>query len=223
VEGLEMKTTLNIWRYGRSGAVAGIISVFAFAIIHHLFISNIWFSLIIMLPAGVLCGACVGWSYGLIFEPSSIGSWLRYNMVYVLMFVLLGGVSVLVFEPVTTIMALVVANEPPDELIGQAMPMTIIFTLATATLLSWRYGRSWLHYGVILLTCILLVLFLGLNVSVIGLVYIPGNSLYLIAEMFGLILAINLVYVATFMVLERKSLVGGGEVSGRRIPNPAAE
>jgi hypothetical protein len=124
------------------------------------------------------------------------------------MFILLGAVSVLVFEPVTTIMALVVANEPPDELIGQAMPMTIVFTLATAILLSWRYGRNWLHYIAILLTCTLLVLLLGLNVSVIGLVSIPGSSLYLIAEMFGLILTINLAYVAVFIALERKSLCG---------------
>jgi len=218
-----MKTTTDIWRYVSSGAIAGTVSAFTFAVVHHLFISNIWFSLMIMLPAGALCGGCVGWSYSLLFEMPSIGSWLRYNMVYVMMFVLLGAVSVLVFEPVTTIMALTVANEPPDELIGQAMPMTIVFTLATAILLSWRYGRSWLHYGVILLTCTLLVLLLGLNVSVIGLVYIPGSSLYLIAEMFGLILAINLAYVAAFVVLERKSLVGGDEVAGRRISNPAAE
>jgi len=207
-----VSTTVDIWHYGRSGAVAGTVSAFAFAVIHHMFISNIWFSLIIMLPAGVLCGGCVGWSYGLIFEMPSIGSWLRYNMVYVLMFVLLGAVSVLVFEPVTTIMALTVANEPPDELIGQAMPMTIIFTLAIALLLSWRYGRNWLHYGAILLTCTLLVLLLGLNVSVIGLVSIPGNSLYLIAEMFGLILAINLAYGVAFIMLERKSLVSNIEL-----------
>ena len=218
-----MNTTIDIWRYVRSGAVAGAASAFAFAVIHHLFISDIWFSLIIMLPAGVLCGGCVGWTYGLLFETPSVGSWVRYNMLYVVMFVLLGAVSVLVFEPVTTIMALVVANEPPDELIGQAMPMTIVFTLATAVLLSWRYGRSWLHYGAILLTCTLLVLLLGLNVSVIGLVSIPGNSFYLVAEMFGLILVINLIYVAVFITLERKSLIGGDKVSRRSIPNLAAE
>lgn len=218
-----MNTTIDIWHYVRSGAVAGAVSAFAFAVIHHLLISNIWFSLIIMLPAGVLCGGCVGWSYGLMFETPSMGSWLRYNLHYVAMFVLLGMVSVLVFEPITTAAALMVANEPPDELIGQAMPMTIIFTLAATILLSWRYGRSWLHYGAILLTCTLLVLLLGLNVSVIGLVSIPGNSLYLIAEMFGLILAINAFYVVAFVVLERKSLIGGDEVSGRKIPNPAAE
>ena len=55
----------------------------------------------------------------------------------------------------------------------------------------------------------MLVLLLGLNVSAIGLVTIPRGSLYLVLEMFGLILALNVVYVAVFFVLERKSLVGG--------------
>ena len=85
------------------------------------------------------------------------------------------------------------------------------------------YGRSWLHYGASLLTCILLVLLLGLNVSVIGLVSIPGNSLYLIAELFGLIFAINIVYVAAFIALERKSLVNRNEIKRRSAPSPAAE
>jgi hypothetical protein len=114
---------------------------------------------------------------------------------------------VLVFEPVTTIAALVVANEPPDELIRRAMPMTVLFTLATATLVSLLYGQRWQHFLAIFLTCTLLVLLLGLNVSAIGLVYVPSGSVYLIVEMFLLILAINLVFVAAFIALERKSLV----------------
>jgi hypothetical protein len=215
-----------MWSYIRSGAVAGALSAFAFALIHDVFISDIWFSLAIMMAAAAVCGVCLGWSYGLMVEAPSIGSWLRYNLVFVAMFVLLGAASVLVFEPVTTIAALVVANEPPDELIRQAMPMTVIFTLATAALLSLLYGRSWTQFGAILLTCTMLVLALGLNVSVIGLVYIPRGSLYLVAELFGLILAINVVYVAAFIVLERKNLLGGSAVedaAGRSVSNQTGQ
>jgi hypothetical protein len=217
---------MNIWNYVRSGAVAGAVSAFAFAIIHHVFISDIWFSLIMMMVAGAVCGLCIGWSYGLLVEAPSTGSWLRYNMLYVAMFGLLGAASVLVYEPVTTITALVAANESPDELFGQAMPMTVVFTLATAALVSLLYSRSWPRYAAILLTCAVLVLSLGLNVSVIGLVYIPRGSLYLVAELFGLILAINSVYVAVFIALERKSLVSGGAVedaASRSASNPAAQ
>jgi hypothetical protein len=206
----KQEKTTSIWAYLRSGAVAGAISAFAFAIIHHLFISNIWFSLIIMMVAGAVCGLCIGWSYRLLVRAPSTGSWLRYNLLYVAMFALLGAASVIVYEPVTTIGALIVANEPPDELFGQAMPMTLVFTLATAALVSLLHRRSWLNFGAVLLTCTVLVLFLGLNVSVIGLVEIPRGSLYLIAELFGLILALNAVYVAVFMGLERKSLLSRG-------------
>jgi hypothetical protein len=203
---------MNIWSCVRSGAVAGALSAVAFAIIHDVFISDIWFSLIMMMVAAAVCGVCIGWSYGLLVEAPSTGSWLGYNVLYVARFVLLGAASVLVFEPVTTIAALVAANEPPGELIRQAMPMTVVFTLASAALLSLLYGRSWSRFGAILLTCIVLVLLLGLNVSVIGLVAIPRGSLYLVAELFGLILAINVVYVAVFIALERQSLVGGSAV-----------
>jgi len=44
---------------------------------------------------------------------------------------------------------------------------------------------------------------------VIGLLYIPSGSVYLVVELFGLIRAINMVHVAVFMALERKSLVSG--------------
>jgi hypothetical protein len=217
---------MNIWAYIRSGAVAGAASAFAFALIHDVFISDIWFSLLIMMVAGAVCGVCVGWSYGLLVEKPSVGSWLRYNMLYVAMFVLLGVASVLVYDPMTTIAALVAANEPPGELIRQAMPMTVVFTLATAAVVNLLYGRSWPRFGAILLTCAVLVLALGLNISVIGLVYIPRGSLYLVAELLGLILAINVVYVTLFIALERKSLVGGSAVedaAGRGASNPIAE
>jgi hypothetical protein len=192
--------------------VAGAVSAFVFAIIHDLFISDIWFSLIMMMVAGAVCGLCVAWSYGLLVESPSTGSWLRYNTLYVAMFGLLGVASVLVYEPVTTIWALVEANESPDELFRQAMPMTVVFTLITAALVSLLYRRSWLRAGAVLLTCTVLVLLLGLNVSAIGLVYIPRGSLYLVAELFGLILALNVMYVAVFIGLERKSLISAGAV-----------
>jgi hypothetical protein len=198
------------WAYLRSGAVAGALSAVGFAVIHHLFISNIWFSLVFMMVAGAVCGLCIGWSYRLLVQTPSTGSWLGYNLLYVAMFALLGATSVLVYEPVTTIGALIVANEAPDELFGQALPMTLVFTLATAVLVSLLYRRSWLNFGATLLTCTVLVLFLGMNVSVIGLVDIPRGSLYLIAELFGLILAINVVYVAAFIGLERQSLLNRG-------------
>lgn len=57
-----------------------------------------------------------------------------------------------------------------------------------------------------------------MNVSTIGLVAIPRGSLYLIGEMFGLILVLNLVYAGTFVALERKHLL-----RRQSLPVPRAE
>jgi len=186
-----------------AGALAGVISSLVFTIIHDIFISDIWFLLVPMLVAGALCGALLSWSYGMLVIEPSPRSWLAYNLIYMVLFGLLGMASVLVFEPVTTMAELVTLNGPPTELINQAMPMTAVFTLGMAVLITQLYGSSWIKFASVLLTCIVLVALLGLNVSVIGLVSIPRGSLYLILELFGLILALDVVYMVVFMLLER--------------------
>ena len=193
-------------RFALSGAIAGVVSTLAFTIIHDIFISDIWFSLVIMLVAGALCGGCVSWSYGLLVAEPSWKNWLGYNLWYVGMFVLLGFISVLLFEPVVSMAALVATNAPPDELIGQALPITAVFTLLMAVVVCLLYGFSWSRFVVVLITCTVLVLLLGLNVSVIGLVSIPRGSWVLVMEMYGLIVALNVVYAVVFVGLERKIL-----------------
>jgi hypothetical protein len=205
--GISAKQDKLAIHYIRSGILAGTASALTFAIIHEIFISDIWFSLPVLVVAGALCGLCIGWTYGLLAGGTSISNWLWYNALYVGMFVLLGVVSVLLFEPVTTIPELMASNGPPDHLFSQAMPMTIVSTLVMAATISRLYGRNRVHYAAILLTSTVLVLLLGLNVSVIGLVFIPGSSVYLIVELFGLILALNLVYVVMFVALEWKNFV----------------
>lgn len=193
-------------RYARSGALAGAVSTFTFTIIHHVLISDIWFSLAPMLAAGALCGALVSWSYALLAVTPAFAGWVRYNLLYVALFGLLGVVSVLVFDPVTTMAAVVAANAPPADLIRQALPMTVIFTLGMALLIGMGYPRSPWRFAAVLLTCVALMLLLGLNISAIGLVAIPAGSLYVIIELFGLIVALNLVYAAVLIALERRTL-----------------
>lgn len=193
-------------RYARSGAVAGAASALAFTAIHHVLISDIWYSLAPMMVAGALCGLCVGWMYRLLMEASSAGSWVTYNLLYVGLLALLGAASVLVYEPITTVAAVIAANEGPGELFDRAIPLTLAFIVVATMGVGRLYARRRLDYGAILLTCTVLTLLLGLNISVIGLVYVPSGSAYLIAELFGLILSINLVYVAVFIALERASL-----------------
>lgn len=155
-----------------------------------------------MLAAGVLCGLCLGWSYSQLVQQYSIGSWLRYNLLYVSMLMLLGVASVLVFDPTMSFAALMALDGPPDQLIAQALPMTLVFTVISSIVISFFYKRSWKHFGAILLTSTVLVLLLGLNVSALGLISIPGGAFYLVAEFLGLIVFINLVFAAVFIALE---------------------
>jgi hypothetical protein len=197
-------------RFVRSGVVAGVTATVGFTLLHDLVISDIWAMLPIMAIAGAICGACLGWSYARLFAVPSVGGWLGYNAAYIVMFGLLGAVSVVVFEPVTTMAAILERGGPVDDLIVQALPMTLAFTLATAALISLVFGRGWRQFGAVLATTSVLVFFLGLNVSAIGLVEFAEGGLYLVAEMFGLVAAIGVMFILMVLVLERQILVGSG-------------
>lgn len=200
------------WTTLRSGALAGAASALLFAVVHHVLISDIWFSAPLMTGAGAACGLCLAWTYRLMFAPPVLGSWMGYNLLWIVLLALLGITSVVVFEPITTIPALVAANEPPRELIRMAWPLTAAFTLGMALLIGLRFGRRWTHYLAVLLTTVLLVALLGLNVSILGLVYIPRTSLYLIGELFALIGVLDLAFAAAFFALERNRLFGTSRV-----------
>ncbi len=202
----------NMGRLVSSGVLAGIISTLVFTVVHDIFISDIWSMLVIMLVAGMLCGLCISLSFALLVERPSPRSWLLYNMILNGMLILLGVVSLLLFEPTTTMAALVASNGLPLDLLRQATPMAAVFTLVMALLITVGYGRNWSRFGAVLLTSALLVLLLGHNVFILGLVAIPRGSLYLVLEMFGLILLLNVVYVVAFMVLAYKQLWGRGGV-----------
>ncbi|MDX1450448.1 MAG: hypothetical protein R3246_15470, partial [Acidimicrobiia bacterium] len=110
--------------FGRSGAIAGTGSALVFLVIHDIFISDIWFSLIIMLLAGAACGWSMGWAFGVMASSHSLRQWAGFNAAFMVMFFALGLASVLVFEPRTTLAAVIEENEPPGELIAAALPMT---------------------------------------------------------------------------------------------------
>ncbi len=204
-----MDTGMTNGRFAFSGALAGAVSTGVFIIIHGLLISNIWFMLLPMLVTGALCGALVSWSYGLLAAAPTLRGWLGYNLVYDGMLILLGLVSVLLFEPVTTIAALSAAGGLPLDLLGQALPMSAVFTLLMAFAITLGYGWHWQKFGVVLLTSVTLVLLLGHNVFILGLVDIPRGAFYLVLEMFGLILLLNGVYAALFALLAWRRLRAG--------------
>lgn len=198
-----------------AGAAAGALAALVFAAVHALVIEDIWFSLMPMMVAGAICGATIGWSYGRVFEPS-IRTWLGYNASYVIALAVLGLVSVVTFEPRTTMAELLTLDGPPSDLIGEAFPLTIAFTLGTAVTLSLMFRRTLAAFGAILVTCSVLVLLLGLDVSVIGLVGIPTDSLYLVVELAGLIVVLAGSFAAVTIALAWSELGARFDVPGRR-------
>ncbi|HUL69577.1 MAG TPA: hypothetical protein VLT17_04980 [Gemmatimonadales bacterium] len=194
-------------RAALSGIIAGALSVLAFTVIHNLWISDIWDSLTMMLAVGSVCGASLGWSYALVAKAPSRAGWVRYNALYVVVLMVLGLVSLLVFEPVTTIGELLHTRQPPIPLIKRTLPMMLAFTLATAMALSVLYRTDWRGALALLLTSILLIFPLGLNISILGLVQLSGTALRALAAMFGLVLLLGSVYASSFILLERKRLL----------------
>jgi hypothetical protein len=116
--------------------------------------------------------------------------------------------------------------------IWHTLPIMAVAGALCGLCLAWSYSLlreqpsilGWLGYNLIyvgmlgllgaasvLITVTVLVLLLGLNVSAIGLVDIPTDSTLLIAEMFGLILALALLNAAVFSVLERQALHGAAD------------
>jgi len=203
------KQPLQDRRLTSTGAVAGAFSALVFTAVHQVLISSIWNALVAMLVAGAACGASLAWSYALAVGSRTVRSWVLYNTLYVLVLIALGLTSLVIFEPVTTIAELLKSQEPPRALIGQALPITALFTAASAALLSVLYRPGWRGAWAILLTAVVIVLFLGLNISVLGLVSVPKASLYLIGELLALVITLAAVYAGTVVLLTRPSF---GEV-----------
>lgn len=189
----------------RSGLVAGAASAAVFALIHGLLISDIWFSLPMLLAAGALCGFCLGWTFGLLFDQPSLGSWFLYNALFVGLLTSIAVVSELVYQPVITL-AEVMAG-PPGHLYLRAMPVTILTTLIFAGVVFKLYGKTLVQFASIVITSAVMVLLLGLNVSLMGLVFVPTSSLYLVAENFGLILGLGFINFVVFAGLEWKVFI----------------
>jgi hypothetical protein len=163
-----------------------------FGVIHQLIISPIWFSIVALLVAGAVCGTCLAWSYALIFVGILVG---------------LGLVSLLMFKPVTTIPALLRSNAPPRALIAQALPVTAWFMAGSAVLLTVVYRPGWRGAVAILATTVVVVLSLGLNISILGLVFVPKASAYVLAEVLVLIVSLALVYAGVMGIIWRNSLL----------------
>lgn len=185
-----------------TGAFGGAISALVFAAIHEWMISDIWSLLIPMLIAGAIAGSSLAWTYGLLFPVRSVRSWLYFNATYVVLLVLLGVASLIIYEPITTIPALMVANEAPRELIREALPLSVGYTLLAAVVIGALWVRKLGQFAAVLLTTAIVVVLLGLNFSVLGLVHLTHGAASAVGKSLVLILALNAVYAGVVAGME---------------------
>lgn len=197
------RRVLNLGWFAASGGIAGAFSALIFTAVHQLLISRIWFAIVAMLVAGIACGTSLAWSYALAIGIPSLRSWIQYNACYVAILIGLGLTSLAAFEPVTTIAQLLQSSEPPRGLIARAFPMTVLFIAGSATMLTALYRPRWRGAAAILVTTVLIVLVLGLNISILGLVSVQKTQLVVIAEVLALVIVLAVVYTAFMAYLWR--------------------
>lgn len=174
-----------------------------FTIVHDLVISDIWDMWVPMVIAGAAAGASLAWAHDRLVDEPTVRSWFGLHAVYVLLLVGLGLWSILVFEPVTTTAALIAADEPPDELIAQALPGTAVFTVLGAAAVTRLVGDGWRAFGPTLVATVVVVATLGLNLSVLGLVSFSGSDALLVAELVGLVIVLAASNAILGVVLSR--------------------
>jgi hypothetical protein len=163
------------------GALAGVVVVFGFTVVHDVFISDIWFNVGPMMFAGALCGFCIVWSYRKGVADHSTAAWIRYAGLYVIEMIALGALSLALLRPQFTMAELMVADDAFDRLLPPSIPL-MIGAMVVGTILVWLYC-GWRRPALIpiVLTQVLLVFFLGHQFAFLGLV----ESSSALLEVFG--------------------------------------
>lgn len=185
-----------------AGIIAGAASSLVFTILHGLIISPIWFMLIPMLVAGAICGFFLSLSYELLVDKSSVTGWLGYNFLYIVLLFLLGPISLVLYEPIMTIPELISSpNGLPAELFREVLPFVAVYAPLMALMITALHSRRWRGFGVVFITCAVLVFLLGLNIAPMGLIFLSDGWVKMLLELAGLIVALNLVFVVVYLII----------------------
>lgn len=186
-----------------SGAIGGGLTVLAFVALHDLWISDIWFNLVPMVLSGALCGLSIVWSYAATTTKPSWGRWFSFNAVCALLLVGLGAASFALLEPRFGIAEMMNADDALGQLLPPALPLIVVGTVAGAAVLWVAFGRRPGAALPMLVTQGLLMFLVGHNLAILGLVEIPTEQWYRVAEFVGLTVFLAAGYALAVLVLER--------------------
>lgn len=185
------------------GALAGVIATVLFMALHSLLILDIWNMLAPMSISGAVCGLSIAWSYVSAVETPSVTKWITLNAAYIATLVALGLVSMFWFEPTWTFAELSVEGAPLGDLFSRAAPLMVLFALFGALAIWAALGRKLRALGPVVTTEILLVLLLGHNVAIVGLVDFSIGGWASVGEMFGFVILLGAAFAGSFVALER--------------------
>lgn len=199
------------------GAAAGSLTVVGFAVVHAAWISDIWFNIVPMVVSGGVCGLCIVWSYQHAVDRRSPGRWLAYNSGCAALLVALGGASLLVFAPRFTMAEVLAADDALARLLPPALPLMAGGTLAGTVGLCALFSRRRSALLPILVTQGLLMVLIGHNLAVLGLVDMPSDQWYRVGSLVGLTGFLAATFAASTLAITwaRSRLVPRADASGR--------
>jgi hypothetical protein len=186
-----------------SGAVAGAISTLVFVIVHDIVISDIWDMAPVMLVAGAVCGALITWAFRTMVIERSLLRWAGFTGMIIALMALIPVASIIVFDPIVAFEEVVSLDGPPGDLIGRAMPFTVVVTVVIALVITAVFGQVRRHFISSAVAMTVLMLLLGLNLTVVGLVEFTGTEGLTALEFVGLVVMLGAVYAAAVPVTDR--------------------
>lgn len=171
--------------------------------IHMWMIVELWSFFLPMLIAGIVCGIAIAVAFAVVSPGSGRRRWLAFNAVFFLLLFLLGVLSVIVFEPKTSLPALMAGIGPPPELIQWTLPLLLPFTVGSAVVLGASFGSRWWHALALLPASALVMLLLGVNIAAFGLVELSSSALASMARVMVLALVLVFSYAVTTALVMR--------------------
>lgn len=156
------------------GAIAGAMSALAFTVLHGALILYIWDRAAAMMIAGALCGSFLARSYTTARHTPSATSWLAYNGLHAALLLALGVASLILLEPIASMDTLTASPEPLGDLVPSALPL-MTGAAVVGTAVTWATsGRTRALLPSAFTTQLLLVVLVGHNFAILGLVELPN-------------------------------------------------
>lgn len=195
-------TTRAARRWSKTtGAIAGAVSAWAFTALHGALIFDIWDRAAAMALAGALCGTCLAWSYASVRDTPSVTSWLAYNGLHVVLLTALGIASLVVLEPTASMAELMASTDALGDLVPSALPL-MAWASVVGTGAVWATQRRRLRaLPAVFITQVLLVVLIGHNFAILGLVELPDVGTAL-ATFVGVTAFLGASFAVSYLLLD---------------------